>query len=268
MKKKKNKKSKKKQSASSVLLIVISILIALVLLACLICSLKKDTYQIEPRGRNIEKSQKNDADGIKTVGWLRVQGTNIDYPIIYAPGVSLDYLTDDFVWTEADYTTLNNVVYISGHNIKNLSSNPLIADESHSRFEQLMSFVYLDFIRDNQYIQYSIYGHDYLYKIYSVYFDDINNLDLYNTREYSSSELRSIVDNSIEKSIYDMDVNVNEKDKFISLNTCTRMFGDKQLVVNARLVRNDEKISLSKVVKSKEYKEVDELLKGGGSDEA
>ena len=262
------KKSKKKQKASSLVLIVISIVVIIVLFVFLLFALRKPVYQVESRGRNIEKSQKKDSNGIKTVGWLRVQGTNIDYPIVYGPGISFDYLTDDFVWTEADYTSLNNIVYISGHNIKNLSKNPLIADEDHSRFEQLMSFVYPDFVEENQYIQYSIYGHDYLYKVYSVYFEDISNLDLYNSSKYSSSELKKVVSNSLEKNIYEIDVDVNENDSFISLNTCTRMLGNKQLVVNARLVRNNEKIKLSKVKKSKEYSKVEEVLKGGDSDEA
>ena len=143
MGKKKNKKYKK---ATSIILIVFSLLIILILSLFLIVALKKDTYQIESRGKNIEKAQKKDSDGMKTVGWLRVQGTNIDYPIVYAPGVNLSYRVSDFVWTEADFTSLNNIVYISGHNIKNLSKNPLIADESHSRFEQLMSFIYPEFI--------------------------------------------------------------------------------------------------------------------------
>lgn len=264
----KNKSKKKNCKASSWVLIVISILVAIILFISLLFALKKPIYQVESRGRNIEKSQKKDSDGIKTVGWLRVQGTNIDYPIVYAPGISLDYKTDDFVWTEADYTSLNNIVYISGHNIKNLSTSPLIADQSHTRFEQLMSFVYPDFVEKNQYIQYTISGHDYLYRIYSVYFEDINNLDLYNTTKYSSTEMKKVISNSLEKNIYDMNVDVNENDYFISLNTCTRLLGNKQLVVNARLVRNNEKITLSKVKKSKEYSSVEKVLKGGGSDEA
>lgn len=262
------KKNKKEQRAKSLFLIGISVLVVFVLFLLLIFALKKPVYQIESRGRNIEKSQKKDEEGMKTVGWLRVQGTNIDYPIIYAPGVSLDYKTDDFVWTETDFTSLNNVVYVSGHNIKNLSTSPLITDETHSRFEQLMSFIYPDFISDNQYIQYSIYGHDYLYKIFTVYFEDISNLDLYNSEKYNSEDLKRIINNSLEKNIYKMDVDVNENDHFILLNTCTRMFGNKQFVVGARLVRDNEKVALSKVDKSKEYKAVDNVLKGGDSDEA
>ncbi len=264
----KKKKKKKNLGIKSLFLICGSILIVIILFILLIITLKKPIYQIEPRGRNIEKSQKKDSDGMKTVGWLRVQGTNIDYPIIYAPGISLDYKTDDFVWTEADYTSLNNVVYISGHNIKNLSTSPLIADKTHSRFEQLMSFVYPNFIHDNQYIQYSIYGHDYLYKIFTVYFEDINNLDLYNNGNYNKEDIKRIINNSLDKNIYDMNVDVNENDHYILLNTCTRLLGNKQLVVGARLIRDNEKIKLSKVKKSKEYKTIKSILKGGDSDEA
>lgn len=264
----KKKRKKKKCKASSFVLIVVSVLTIIVLFILLLFALKKPVYQVESRGGNIEKSKKKDSGGISTVGWLRVQGTNIDYPIVYAPGISFDYKTDDFVWTEADYTSLNNIVYISGHNIKNLSNNPLIADESHSRFEQLMSFVYPSFLEDNQYIQYSISGHDYLYKIYSVYFEDIRNLDLYNTHKYSSTEMKKVISNSLEKNIYSLNVDVNENDYYIMLNTCTRLLGNKQLVVGARLVRNNEKISLNKVNKSKEYNSVENVLKGGGSDEA
>ena len=78
----KKSKSKNKQKASSLILIVISILAIIVLFLLLIFALKKPIYQIESRGRNIEKAQKKDSDGMKTVGWLRVQGTNIDYPIL------------------------------------------------------------------------------------------------------------------------------------------------------------------------------------------
>lgn len=265
MKKRKNRKFNK---VVPILLIILSLFIILFLFLGLIRKFDRGDYKIENRIKNVEKSKAKDGNGINTVGWLRVQGTNIDYPIIYAPGVDLNYRTQDFVWTEANFSSLNNMVYISGHNIKNLSLTPSIADRNHTRFEQLMSFVYLDFIEKNQYIQYTFKGKNYLYKIYSVYFDDINNLDLYNSDKYSSNELNNIIGNSLDKNIYVIDTDINEKDIFISLNTCTRMFGDQQLIVNARKVRDGEEIKLSKVKKSSNYVSIDKVMKGGNSDEA
>ncbi len=264
----KKKKSLQLTKRNSIILIVISCLTLIILFIMLLLAFKKPIYQTVSRDKQIKEYNKNSSDGIKAVGWLRVQGTNIDYPVIYAPGVDFNNKVDDFVWTEADFKKLNSVVYISGHNIKNLSSTPLLNDNSLSRFEQLMSFVYYDFVKENQYIQYSIDGNDYLYKVYSVYFDNIFNLDLYNNSIYTVDEKKQIVDNSLEKSIYKFDIDINENDKIISLNTCTRMFDSKQLIVNARLVRSGEKISLSDVKKTNEYNNVDTILKGGVSDEA
>ena len=76
------------------------------------------------------------------------------------------------------------------------------------------------------------------------------------------------INNSLEKNIFDINVDVSEKDNYIILNTCTRLLGNKQLVVGARLVRDNEKIALNNVKKSKEYKTIENVLKGGDSDEA
>ena len=265
-----HKKSKKYNKKLSVTLIVIAVVLIVFLAIMMIFKfLDWNAYNAVPRSSEIEKyKKKNDNKDEKTVAWLRVQGTNIDYPVIYAPGVGFGLKTDDFVWTEADYGKLNNIVYISGHNIKNLSTTPLVGDKSNTRFEQLMSFVYTNFVKENQFIQYTIDGHDYIYKVYSVYFDDYDNLDVYNESEYNQDDMIKFINNSLDKSIYDFDVKVKETDKFISLNTCSRMFGDKNLVVNARLLRKGEINSLSVVKENNNYKEIENALKGGDSDEA
>ena len=59
------KKNKKEQRAKSLFLIGISVLVVFVLFLLLIFALKKPVYQIESRGRNIEKSQKKDEEGRK-----------------------------------------------------------------------------------------------------------------------------------------------------------------------------------------------------------
>ncbi len=265
-----HKKSKNYNKKLAVALIVTAIVLIIFLAIMMIFKfIDWNAYNAVSRSREIENyKKKNDNKNEKTVAWLRVQGTNIDYPVIYGPDANFSKKVDDFVWTEADYGKLNNIVYISGHNIKNLSSQPLVGDKSHTRFEQLMGFVYTNFVKENQFIQYTIDGHDYIYKVYSVYFDDSNNIDVYNKSEYSRNDMITFINNSLEKSIYDFDIKVNENDKFISLNTCSRMFYDKNIVVNARLLRKGEVNSLSVVKENENYEEVKDVLKGGDSDEA
>ena len=42
-------------------------------------------------------SKENDNEHYETNGWIRVQGTNIDYPVLYAPRYMLEIQADDLV---------------------------------------------------------------------------------------------------------------------------------------------------------------------------
>lgn len=226
-----------------------------------------DYYPVESRVSNIDEYSKEDPDEYTTVGWIRVQGTNIDYPVIYAPRYDLGYKTDNFAWNEVNSDHLLNKVSINGHNIMNLSSNPLVADKNHTRFEQLMSFVYLDFVEENKYIQYTFDGVDYIYKIFAVSFPEYGETDTFLDHDLSSSEMKDYIEQSLEDSIFEFNIDVDENDKIISLVTCTRMFqlaGEyREFRVDARLVRENELKTNYGVKRTDKYKELDSVMKGG-----
>lgn len=222
-----------------------------------------DNFKVKSRVDNIAKDKASDVDGAKTIGWLRVQGTNIDYPVLYVPSISLSDISSDFAWVEREFDSLPNNLYVSGHNIKNLSKNPEITDKDHNRFEQLLSFTYYDFIKDNQYIQFTFGGKDYVYKIFSVSYPLSTNRDAFNFEDFGEEEMNKYLKKEIVNSIYDMNVNVKSTDKIITLSTCTRMYGaDRDFRVSARLLREDEKIKLSKVEKTSLYEEIENIMKG------
>ncbi len=265
---KKKKKLKDKIGKKQIFLLGISTLtvLALLFLFCVcIFNFFGNKYRIEPRAKNVLEAKKKDDENIKTVGWIRVQGTNIDYPVIYAPGYDFSNKIDDFAWTEADYNGLNNIVIVSGHNIKNLSAVPVIGDKSHTRFEQLMAYTYYDFVKENQFIQYTVGGKDYLYRVYSVSYDDVYNLDLYNQAPYTAERMEKYIQSTTRKSIFNFDVDVKNTDKIISLDTCTRMYGYASTIhfrVNGRLLRNGEAATLSKVTANSKYEEIEKIMEG------
>ena len=228
-----------------------------------------NNFKIESRAESLKDASNKSGSSYKPVGWLRVQGTNIDYPIYFSLVYNFENLADDhFAWTYGDFTSLNNIIYISGHNIKNLSQHPLIANEKHSRFEQLMSFVYYDFAKDNQFMQYTFNGQDYVYQIFSVSFVDSYDIDIFNNIPYSKEQMSEYIDEVSKKSLYKYDIDVNENDKLISLDTCTRMFGSNStshLRVVGRLLRDGESISLSDVSEKKNYDKIKNILEGGDS---
>lgn len=245
--------------------IIICILLFLVIIGILIIQIINyfiPYYKVEGRVENIEKFEGIEEE--KPLGWLRVQGTNIDFPIVYYEDVDVTLPDYELGWSYSGDTSLDKKVTIFSHNILNVSSNPLIGNENHKRFEQLMAYVYTDFVKENKYIQYTIDGKDYLYKIYGVSFQKEASLDYENTSP-SKEEAKKYIDNTKEKSYFDFDIDVNENDKLITLVTCTRFFGETteySFVVDARLVRENETVKNYKVIEKKNYNKIKKIMKG------
>lgn len=271
VKKKKSKRAKVKKIIHKLLnnryFVVACAVILFLLLSCTLFLIFNRSgsakFKVQSRVNNIEKVKKEDPTDVETFAWVKVQGTNIDYPVIYAPFTDVSAIASDFAWSEMKHDSLPNAVFLSGHNVKNLSKNPYVKDRTHKRFEQLMSFTYIDFIQNNQFIQFTLDGEDYVYKIYSVSYPDAEFHSNYEYSELDKTKFKSYIRKTVEMSIFDTNVDVNENDKIITLTTCTRMFDtDKEFNVSARLLRENEKIALSKIEKTSNYDEVEKAMKG------
>lgn len=232
----------------------------------------KKYYTIENRQKNILKERKKDQENVKTVAWLRVQGTNIDTPIINAPdGADIDDVDkEDFLWNNDVGENHYNQVKIMGHNILNLSANPGIGEKIYTKFEDLMGFTYESFAEENKYIQYTVDGKDYIYKVFAVLYDHSYNLDLYHKGDYTKEEMKNYLEQISKKNIYNFDVDVNENDEIICLVTCTRLYGvfdKRQFMVVGRLLRPNEKITNYEVKTTSNYKEIEKMMRGETNNE-
>lgn len=261
------KKSKKKIVPQNILGLVV-LLVGLIIIILIISSFifQKDYYEVASRVENVKTA--TNANNYETVGWIKVQGTKIDYPVIYTENVNeLRNIVESFSWILNKPKSLPDRTVLFGHNMRNISSKPLIADSEHERFEQLASFVYYDFAKENKYIQYTFNGKDYLYKIYSVSIEDIETD--YLSEEKTKDYLQKYIKNALKNSFYNYQVDVNENDKLLTLSTCTKVNPDLEthsLRIDARLVRDNEKINDYEVVKNDTYKEIEEILGVGGKE--
>lgn len=265
------KKNKKKKSQ------IIYIILLFLIICLVVFYLKNDKpfYKVEDRTSQVTKEKKKDTDKIITIGWIKVQGTNIDAPIVsFTKQYDERYdevARKNFAYNYERDETLFNKVNILGHNILNLSSHPRIEDNKFSRFDNLMAFVYTDFAKKNKYIQYTIDGENYLYKIYSVrLYKTYEKVETIIDKTYTKDEIIKYVKKIKKDSIYDYDVEVTKEDNLISLITCTRFFGgnnDSAFVVDARMVRKGEKIKNYPVEETDNYKKILKILKGDGNNE-
>ena len=248
--------------------IVIICLIVLTIVG--IVAYKKITpiYSVSDRTQSLYNKQ-NEDDTV--IGWIRVQGINVDYPVVYSYTEKFmnDEYNYDYLWTNSDSLTLNSRTIIWGHNIRNVSSEPLINQKEFNGLENLPSFLYYDFVKKNKYIQYTINGKNYVYKIYAVSMLDSDN---FSNNEYMTEEEReTYIKKAKEDSYFNFDIDVDSKKELITLATCTRFFGETSTIlrVDAVMVDDDEKLTNYKVEKNeKNYKKIEETMKGDVENES
>lgn len=241
--------------------IVCFIVITVVIVGILKVSKQDNFFKVDDKTKEIESYRKNNDYTI--VGWVKVQGTNIDYPVLFYDDAPISDVRKNIGWTYRNVKKLDNRTVIEGHNILNLSSNPKIADKNSKRFEQLLSFYDPSFVKNNKYIEYSINDENYIFKIFAVGLPEIETY--YTKFDYTKEEMKEYIDAAMDDSLYKFDVDVNESDKIISLYTCTRFYGYNKAVVfrvDGRLLRKNEKIENYKVSETTNYKTAKDYADG------
>ena len=169
-----------------------------------------------------------------TVGWIKINNTRMDYPVVQASDNSY-YLNRDFKqkrnsmgWIFMDYRNnskeLDKNTIIYGHNIK--------GGIMFGGVTSIFSNYYLS-NEDNNYITFNTQDKNMRWKIFSMY--KINETSDYIRTEFSSDEDYMNFINMIQsRSQYRFDVAVQPTDKIITLSTC---FSTKtRSVVHAVLV--------------------------------
>lgn len=247
-----------------ILLLCILILICIVLLLVSI-NLKHSNTKEEFVEKEISLNFESRVEKLKSLetdyykfGWLQVQGTDIDTPILditSAPNV--DNINYSYGWMSSNYNTGENRPVILGHNIVNVSSTPMLPNEDLQNFEEIMAFTYYGFAKDNLYIQYTVGDKDEIYVIYAAGFYDYG----YDAAESLSNkkDVNKYIKNVKSNSIYDYDVDVNSDDEIITVKTCTRYFGadtKQQFIIDARKLRENEKTVTHKVETNDNFKKL------------
>lgn len=155
------------------------------------------------------------------IGWICVDGTDIDYPILYDNTDNSYYLDHTrtgqysangsiFVQdiNSRELTDFNTVVY--GHNMKD-----------GSMFAQLHRFEEKDFFEDHDTI--TIYTEDSVltYKIFAAYVRDNEHLIKYYAYDTEADREAYVDDIYDHDGFFRDDVEVTPDDRIISLSTCT-----------------------------------------------
>lgn len=166
-------------------------------------------------------------------GWIRIPGTNIDYPVVQ--GTDNQYYVEyaankkknvtgaifvDFRQKKAPEETQNLVLY--GHNIRTWGT----------MFNGLVQYLYEDFYKTHPTIQFYTLNGIYEYTVFSVCETDIfsNYSDIYFSND---AEFAKFYSDTLNRSLYTRDgVTIDKDSKLITLSTCSNSFnGNKRYAV-------------------------------------
>jgi sortase B len=170
-----------------------------------------------------------------TVGWLTVNNTNINYPVVQASDNDF-YLKHDYYknenrhgWVFMDYRNnkndldKNTIVY--GHNLANQTMFGTLRYSLNSYWYKKTS---------NQIITYNSLKANMRWQIISIYTIPVTT-DYLITSFGSDNEYLNFLNMIVSRSIYDFGQNYDVNDKILTLSTCSG--STKRLVIHAKLIK-------------------------------
>ena len=163
------------------------------------------------------------------VAWLRIPGTNVDYPVVQTDDPD-DYLNHTFsgkssvVGTlfslaDADYAAPGRNIAIYGHHLRS---------SGEKMFTSLMRYKNPDFYEDNQTIVLdSLYRHRE-YTIFAVMNMKVGDWEPSRTTFSGDAAFMAFVNRAKSESLYDTGVEVGADDHILTLITCDRSYAGKE----------------------------------------
>ena len=183
----------------------------------------------------------NELKGINkdTVGWIQVNGTNINYPFVQTTDNSY-YLTHSF---DKKYTDAGWVFLDYRNNIKDFDKNTIIyahARKDKTMFGSLKNILKSGWLDDtnNYVIKLSTENENTLWQIFSIYHIPTTN-DYIKVKFNDDNEFLEFLNLIKNRSKHNFNTNLSDNDKILTLSTCYT--NNEKLVLHAKLIKKEIK---------------------------
>ncbi len=176
------------------------------------------------------------------VGWISIDGTKVDYPVMQTVADETYYLYRNFYKEDSKsgcpfmdirciprIPSTNLIIY--GHNMKN-----------GDMFADLLKYENKSYCDKHKYIRFDTIYEEALYEVVAVFrtrvaFKDENTFKFYNFIEADTvSDFNDFYTNIKSMSLYETDSDVSASDFFITLATCEYTVEDGRFVVVAKRI--------------------------------
>jgi sortase B len=174
------------------------------------------------------------------IGWLRIFGTNVDYPVMQTKDERDYYLHRDFDKKYSAAGTLfasdisdidgpSNVIIIYGHMMK-----------SGAMFGGLKEYTDVEYMKDHQVARFDTLIEERYYKIFSVFTESVNTgktseFKYYDTSDFADeNEFNEFMGQAKSRELYDTGEEASYGDEILALSTCEYTHADGRLVILAK----------------------------------
>lgn len=177
------------------------------------------------------------------VGWISIEGANVNYPVVQSkdfnnPHFYLDKGPDRqysesgaiFMDTRNIISELDRHIVIYGHNMKD-----------GSMFGSLDQYKNKYFRTTNNIIKFDTIYAEYKWELINVF---ITTPEFYYIQTYfeNDEDFMNLMNKCIKLSIYNNDVIISPEDKILTLSTCTNDIKDGRLVIQGRLITDENNV--------------------------
>lgn len=195
-----------------------------------------------------------------TVGWLRIAGTDISYPVVCESNKQEGYYENrNFLCKKSKYGTLHTNLGQDSDS-EAITKNTVIngnSVDSDKMFGSLKNYRNINYYKSYSRINFKSLYKQANYKIFSIFIintdakDDNGYLYDYSKTDFASdSDFISWIKEANARSIITTNVDILPNDKILTLATDSDEFDGAKLVIMAREVRDDESYSLDETNKA------------------
>ncbi len=203
-------------------------------------NIQETNNQNSERILKVQKLQEENSD---IVGWLEIEGTSINYPVLQGTDNEY-YMTHNykkqkskngsiFLTKDYDWSIPSSNLLMYGHNLNN-----------GTMFQELLKYAKEEFYKEHPIIRFTTNKEDAEYEIISVFKSRVYYKTEKNVFRYyffvnanSEAEYNEFVQNAKKASLYDIDKTAKFGDQLITLSTCSYHIEDGRFAVVGRKTR-------------------------------
>ncbi len=199
-------------------------------------------YSISMEGRSLEQYAALKEQNSDVIGWIRIEGTVIDYPVMYTPEDRDFYLHRGFDKESSAYGMiymdgacnletggLNYLLY--GHHMKNGSMFAKLENYKYQSYFEEHPVVVFDTL--TEYAEYEVFG------AISLSADDVSDEFLRDLLAQDEESYQRLVDTVKAESYYDTGITPVWPQQLLTLATCEYSQQNGRLMVFARKIKTE-----------------------------